>query len=64
MHIIPDDVIYDPPALCDFLRRHRITEMLFTPSLLQAVLDTQECDYVRLCFATMRCACNCYRASK
>lgn len=41
MYIIPDDVIYDPPKLMAFLRVHKITRMLFTPSLLQTVLDTQ-----------------------
>lgn len=39
MYIIPDDAIYDPPRLLDFLRKNEITRMLFTPSLLQAVLD-------------------------
>lgn len=41
MYIIPDTVIYDPPKLLAFLKENRITRMLFTPSLLQAVLDTQ-----------------------
>lgn len=39
MYIIPDDTIYDPPRLLEFLRKNEITRMLFTPSLLQAVLD-------------------------
>lgn len=39
LYIIPDDVIYDPPHLASFLAEHCITRMLFTPSLLQAVLD-------------------------
>ncbi|XP_026818153.1 LOW QUALITY PROTEIN: uncharacterized protein LOC113557060 [Rhopalosiphum maidis] len=39
MYIIPDDAIYDPPRLLMFLRINKITRMLFTPSLLQAVLD-------------------------
>jgi len=39
MYIIPDDTIYDPPRLLEFLRKNKITRMLFTPSLLQAVLD-------------------------
>ena len=38
-YIIPDDVIYDPTALIDFLEEYRITETLMTPSLLQAVLS-------------------------
>ena len=36
---IPDDVIYDPAALVDYLEEHGVTEVLFTPSLLEAVLD-------------------------
>lgn len=39
MYIIPDDAIYDPPRLLVFLRKNKITRMLFTPSLLQTVLD-------------------------
>jgi len=38
--VIPDDVIFDPPAVVDFLRRHDVTEVLFTPSLLETVLNT------------------------
>ena len=38
--VIPDDVIYDPPRLVAFLHRHRITRVLFTPSLLEQVLHT------------------------
>lgn len=37
--VIPDNVIYDPPALSDFLEKYKATRMLFTPSLLEAVLD-------------------------
>ncbi|XP_064637306.1 uncharacterized protein LOC135493708 isoform X2 [Lineus longissimus] len=39
MYIIPDNVIYDPVLLCDFLKSNKITRMLFTPSLLEAVID-------------------------
>ncbi|CAI6363363.1 unnamed protein product [Macrosiphum euphorbiae] len=39
LYIIPDDAIYDPPRLLEFLRKNKITRMLFTPSLLQSVLD-------------------------
>nr|CAD7594039.1 unnamed protein product [Timema genevievae] len=44
LYIVPDDVIYDPPKLTQFLKRHAITRMLFTPSLLQAVLDFRGLD--------------------
>ncbi len=36
--VISDDVIYDPVALVAFLREHRVTEVLVTPSLLETVL--------------------------
>ncbi|XP_022103047.1 uncharacterized protein LOC110985905 isoform X2 [Acanthaster planci] len=44
MYIIPDYVIYDPALLLSFLKRHAITRMLFTPSLLATVLDTDDVD--------------------
>ena len=37
--VIPDDVIYDPPALLDFLEEYEVTEVLVTPSLLESVLN-------------------------
>lgn len=42
LYIIPDNVIYDPPKLLEFLKKNEITRMLFTPSLLQAVLDYKD----------------------
>lgn len=42
MYIIPDETIYDPPRLLEFLKKNKITRMLFTPSLLQTVLDYKE----------------------
>ncbi|KAH3843031.1 hypothetical protein DPMN_116538, partial [Dreissena polymorpha] len=44
MYIIPSDVIYDPTRLCDYIRSNEITRMLFTPSLLEAVLNTPDID--------------------
>ncbi|XP_071951852.1 uncharacterized protein [Antedon mediterranea] len=44
LYIIPDNVIYDPPLLLEFLRKHKITRLLFTPSLLETVLDTGKAD--------------------
>ena len=34
LYIIPDTVIYDPSLLLKFLKKHGITRVLFTPSLL------------------------------
>jgi hypothetical protein len=54
MYIIPDHVIYDPPRLVSFLAEHHITRMLFTPSLLQAVLDFKGLQ-LNQAFQFMRC---------
>ena len=39
--VISDDVIYDPPALIEYLSSTGTTRMLYTPSLLEAVLDSK-----------------------
>ena len=38
--IIPDDVLFDPDACTQFLHDQNITRTLFTPSLLQLIMDT------------------------
>ncbi|KAG2525442.1 hypothetical protein JM18_004141 [Phytophthora kernoviae] len=40
LYIIPDSTIYDPVKLVEYLDTHVITRILFTPSLLQLILDT------------------------
>jgi amino acid adenylation domain-containing protein/thioester reductase-like protein len=40
VHVIPDDVIYDPKHLANFIAENKITEVLFTPSLLETVLNS------------------------
>ncbi len=42
--IIPDETIYDPRKLVTFLEKYRITRVLFTPSLLEQVLNTPGLD--------------------
>lgn len=54
MYVIPDDVIYDPPLLCQFIQKHQITRMLFTPSLLEAVIDTQKDSYLQESLKSLR----------
>ena len=39
VHVVSDDIIYDPKLLADFLEHHQITEMLFTPSLMETMLN-------------------------
>lgn len=53
MYIIPDTVINDPTKLLEFLRKNQITRMLFTPSLIQAVLDAKLA-FTRESFVSMR----------
>ena len=43
-YIIPDEIIYDPLKLVDYLSKHRITRILFTPSLLEQILNTPNLD--------------------
>jgi len=40
LYVIPDNSIYDPVKLVAYLDANAITRILFTPSLLQLVLDT------------------------
>uniref|UniRef100_A0A915Q4E9 Carrier domain-containing protein n=1 Tax=Setaria digitata TaxID=48799 RepID=A0A915Q4E9_9BILA len=54
MYIIPDTIIYDPPQLCQFLKTNKITRMMFTPSLLEAVIDTQSDETIQSAFCTFR----------
>ncbi|ELT98363.1 hypothetical protein CAPTEDRAFT_224942 [Capitella teleta] len=51
--IVPDTIIYDPVLLSQFLRKHRISRMMFTPSLLEAVLGADVID-VKNAFQYMR----------
>ena len=39
VYVIPDDTIYDPKLLIQFLTKNEITETLMTPSLLETVLN-------------------------
>ncbi|KAH8091925.1 L-cystine transmembrane transporter [Aureococcus anophagefferens] len=55
--VIPDTVIYDPKQLADLLEKEKVTRMLFTPSLLEAVLDSPALDG-----AALRRALACFRA--
>ena len=41
LYIIPDSVIYDARKLVDYFKKNQITRILFTPSLLEAVLDAE-----------------------
>jgi amino acid adenylation domain-containing protein/thioester reductase-like protein len=44
--IIPDHVLFDPDAVTKFIQNHNITRILWTPSLLQLVLDAVSSDKI------------------
>lgn len=45
-YIIPDDVMANPKALLNFIKENQITEILFTPSLLESILNSLERDFI------------------
>lgn len=54
LYVIPDDTIYDPVRLVAYLAQHAITRVLFTPSLLQLVLDTCAGDELQRSLGSLR----------
>ncbi len=54
IYVIPDDIIYDPKPLVAFLAEHRIHEVLFTPSLMETVLNAIDRDVLRTALASLR----------
>ncbi|MBW2571833.1 MAG: amino acid adenylation domain-containing protein [Deltaproteobacteria bacterium] len=53
-YIIPDDIIYDPKSLIAFLAEHKITEILFTPSLLETVVNSIDADLIQSKLAALK----------
>eukprot|EP00934_Nitzschia_sp_Nitz4_P001632 Nitzschia sp. Nitz4//scaffold259_size27336//7912//11118//NITZ4_008191-RA/size27336-processed-gene-0.18-mRNA-1//-1//CDS//3329544504//1632//frame0 len=52
--VIPDHVLFDPPAVTKFVEDYKITRMLVTPSLMQLILDTVDPSTLPQSFATLR----------
>ena len=44
VYVIPDDVIFLPRSVTRFISENGITEILFTPSLLQAIMNSADPD--------------------
>ena len=53
MYPFPNSVIYDPPLLCQHVQANAITRMLFTPSLLETLLNSHDLD-LATAFKSMR----------
>ena len=54
VYVIPDDVVFAPRALTKFIAEHRITEVLFTPSLLQGILSSASPERLRARVSSLR----------
>ena len=54
VYVIPDDIVFLPRSLTIFISEHRISEMLFTPSLLQGVLNSAELEVMRAQLSSLR----------
>ena len=54
VYVIPDDVVFAPRALTKFIAEHRITEVLFTPSLLQGILSSASPERLRARLSSLR----------
>ena len=54
VYVIPDDVVFVPRALARFISEHRISEILFTPSLLQGVLNSADLGVLREQLSSLR----------
>lgn len=54
VYVIPDDVVFLPRALLKYISENGITEMLFTPSLLQGIMNSVDADVLRVDFKSLR----------
>ena len=54
VYVIPDDAVFVPRALTGFIAKHRITEVLFTPSLLQGILNSASPERLRARLSSLR----------
>ena len=54
VYVIPDDIVFLPRSLTAFISEHQISEILFTPSLLGAVLNSAEPAVLRAQLSSLR----------
>ena len=52
--VIPDEIMFVPRALAGFISEHRLSEILFTPSLLQSVLNSADRELLREQMSSLR----------
>ena len=54
VYVVPDETVFLPRALAAFISEHEISEMLFTPSLLQGVLNSADHKLLRAQLSSLR----------
>ena len=54
VYVVPDEVMFLPRALTAYIAEHRVSEILFTPSLLQAILSSAESGVLRARLASLQ----------
>ena len=54
VYVIPDDIVFLPRALTQFIAEHQISEVLFTPSLLQGILNSADPELLRDRLSSLR----------
>ncbi len=54
VYVIPDEVIFVPRALARYISEHQLSEILFTPSLLQSVLNSADREHLREQMSSLR----------
>ncbi len=54
VYVIPDEIVFQPRALAAFISERQISEILFTPSLLQGVLNSADDKLLRAQLSSLR----------
>ena len=54
VYVIPDDIVPLPRSVIKYISENRITEVLFTPSLLQGILNSAEPAVLRAAFESLQ----------
>ena len=54
VYVIPDEIVFVPRMLARFISEHRISEILFTPSMLQGILNSSNRETLREQLSTLR----------
>ena len=54
VYVVPDDIVFVPRTLAEFISEHQISDILFTPSLLQGILNSASHELLRRQLSSLR----------